>query len=305
MMRSRWPMALGLVGVSMVLFACSPTDPINGAATSATVQPDGSFYVFPDIRGTGMTAQQFADYLIENYQVGVVAGTAFGDRGEGHIRLSYGAQKLIRPIQRRGTATRYGRNDLMLLLGLARLKSDETSTLADKKGKLEAMGAVELERWLSEGPLPDPAAQALGLQNTSPSSVWSAAEATRELNTQDARFEHWQRIPLVAGLDLMFRADANKSARVAAQRIYEQFVAATGEEPSERTITAIGEAKSGEALTTAHLHRLERIRTALGERAASSKLLLFGPSIDSPLRRSVNRRADVELIDLERLYGGS
>lgn len=51
--------------------------------------PDGSFYVFPDIRGTGMTAQQFADYMIENYQVGVVAGTAFGDRGEGHIRLTY------------------------------------------------------------------------------------------------------------------------------------------------------------------------------------------------------------------------
>ncbi len=51
--------------------------------------PDGSFYVFPDIRGTGMTAQQFADYLIENYQVGVVAGTSFGDRGEGHIRLTY------------------------------------------------------------------------------------------------------------------------------------------------------------------------------------------------------------------------
>ena len=36
--------------------------------------PDGSFYVFPDIRGTGMTAQQFADYMIENCQVGVVAG---------------------------------------------------------------------------------------------------------------------------------------------------------------------------------------------------------------------------------------
>jgi len=51
--------------------------------------PDGSFYVFPDIRGTGMTAQQFADYLIEHCQVGVVAGTAFGDRGEGHIRMTY------------------------------------------------------------------------------------------------------------------------------------------------------------------------------------------------------------------------
>jgi aspartate/methionine/tyrosine aminotransferase len=51
--------------------------------------PEGSFYVFPDIRGTGMTAQQFADHLIENHQVGVVAGSAFGDRGEGHIRLTY------------------------------------------------------------------------------------------------------------------------------------------------------------------------------------------------------------------------
>ncbi|MGB0612768.1 MAG: pyridoxal phosphate-dependent aminotransferase [Miltoncostaeaceae bacterium] len=53
--------------------------------------PDGSFYVFPDIRGTGMTAQQFADYLVEEHGVGVVAGNAFGDRGEGHIRFTYAA----------------------------------------------------------------------------------------------------------------------------------------------------------------------------------------------------------------------
>jgi aspartate/methionine/tyrosine aminotransferase len=53
--------------------------------------PDGSFYVFPDIRGTGMTAQQFADYLIEEHGVGVVAGSAFGDRGEGHVRITYAA----------------------------------------------------------------------------------------------------------------------------------------------------------------------------------------------------------------------
>jgi aspartate/methionine/tyrosine aminotransferase len=38
-----------------------------------------------------MTAQQFADYLIDNFQVGVVAGSSFGDRGEGHIRLTYAA----------------------------------------------------------------------------------------------------------------------------------------------------------------------------------------------------------------------
>ena len=36
-----------------------------------------------------VAAQQFADHMIENHQVGVVAGSAFGDRGEGHIRLTY------------------------------------------------------------------------------------------------------------------------------------------------------------------------------------------------------------------------
>jgi hypothetical protein len=82
-------------------------------------------------------------------------------------------------------------------------------------------------------------------------------------------------------------------------------VALSGEEPSDRAIAAIGEAKSGETLTTAHLHRLERIRGALGKRARDSKLLLFGPSIDDPLRRAVEHRADVELIDVERLYVGS
>jgi aspartate/methionine/tyrosine aminotransferase len=38
-----------------------------------------------------MNAQEFTDYLMERYGVGVVAGTAFGDRGEGHIRLTYAA----------------------------------------------------------------------------------------------------------------------------------------------------------------------------------------------------------------------
>jgi len=51
--------------------------------------PEGSFYAFPNIRGTGLTAQQFTDHLIENHSVGVVAGTAFGDLGEGHVRITY------------------------------------------------------------------------------------------------------------------------------------------------------------------------------------------------------------------------
>lgn len=51
--------------------------------------PDGSFYVFPDIRGTGLTAQVLSDFLTEDYSVATVAGNAFGDLGEGHIRLTY------------------------------------------------------------------------------------------------------------------------------------------------------------------------------------------------------------------------
>ncbi|GAB3733582.1 pyridoxal phosphate-dependent aminotransferase [Amycolatopsis oliviviridis] len=51
--------------------------------------PDGSFYVFPDIRGTGLTAQEFTDHLMDRHSVAVVAGTAFGDRGEGHVRITY------------------------------------------------------------------------------------------------------------------------------------------------------------------------------------------------------------------------
>lgn len=51
--------------------------------------PEGSFYVFPDIRQTGLTAQELCDLLMTKYGVATVAGTAFGTRGEGHLRLTY------------------------------------------------------------------------------------------------------------------------------------------------------------------------------------------------------------------------
>mgnify|MGYP003547414769 CR=1 FL=1 len=38
-----------------------------------------------------MFARQFADFMIEDHGVGVVAGSAFGDRGEGHVRITYAA----------------------------------------------------------------------------------------------------------------------------------------------------------------------------------------------------------------------
>lgn len=52
-------------------------------------EPEGAFYMFPDISGTGLTSEQFATTLIEKYKVAVVPGTVFGACGEGHIRCCY------------------------------------------------------------------------------------------------------------------------------------------------------------------------------------------------------------------------
>ena len=51
--------------------------------------PDGAFYAFPDITGTGLTSQEFTDRLVETAGVAVVAGTAFGSQGEGYVRVTY------------------------------------------------------------------------------------------------------------------------------------------------------------------------------------------------------------------------
>lgn len=80
--------------------------------------------------------------------------------------------------------------------------------------------------------------------------------------------------------------------------------AADSEVASERTVLALGEAKAGEQITTPHLRRLEDARTAMGEHAAESKLLLFGVDFSPKLVATAARRADVELVDLERLYAG-
>lgn len=52
-------------------------------------QPDGAFYAFPNISGTGLTAADLARRLLDEAGVACLAGTAFGRRGEGFLRLSY------------------------------------------------------------------------------------------------------------------------------------------------------------------------------------------------------------------------
>ncbi len=53
------------------------------------VNPGGAFYTFPSIAGTGMTARQAQDGLLEEVGVATVAGTSFGEYGEGFLRFSY------------------------------------------------------------------------------------------------------------------------------------------------------------------------------------------------------------------------
>jgi len=52
-------------------------------------EPFGAFYVFPSIKEFGMTSEEFATRLLEEEKVAVVPGSAFGDCGEGYLRISY------------------------------------------------------------------------------------------------------------------------------------------------------------------------------------------------------------------------
>ena len=52
-------------------------------------EPFGAFYVFPCINEFGMTSDEFATRFLQEYKVAVVPGTAFGDSGEGFLRISY------------------------------------------------------------------------------------------------------------------------------------------------------------------------------------------------------------------------
>ena len=54
-----------------------------------TFTPQGAFYVFPCIKSTGMTSDQFCEELLKDQLVACVPGTAFGEAGEGFIRVSY------------------------------------------------------------------------------------------------------------------------------------------------------------------------------------------------------------------------
>lgn len=52
-------------------------------------EPLGAFYVFPSIKSTGMGSEEFCERLLYSKRVAVVPGNAFGESGEGHVRMCY------------------------------------------------------------------------------------------------------------------------------------------------------------------------------------------------------------------------
>ena len=75
---------------------------LNGIPGIGCVRPEGAFYVFPNITGTGMSSKAFADRLLEEHGVAALAGTAFGEHGEGYLRLSYAnsEENLVKALER-------------------------------------------------------------------------------------------------------------------------------------------------------------------------------------------------------------
>jgi len=64
-------------------------DGLNAIPGISCLRPQGAFYVFPDVSGTGLTGEQLADRVLYDGGVAVLAGTAFGQVGRDHVRISY------------------------------------------------------------------------------------------------------------------------------------------------------------------------------------------------------------------------
>lgn len=64
-------------------------DAINKIPGVKCQKPQGAFYVFPNIKAQGMTSREVADMVLRKANVALLPGTAFGDYGEGYLRISY------------------------------------------------------------------------------------------------------------------------------------------------------------------------------------------------------------------------
>lgn len=64
-------------------------DGLNSISSISCLREGGAFYVFPNITRTGMSSEEFTDYILDEAKVAILPGTNFGNYGEGYVRLSY------------------------------------------------------------------------------------------------------------------------------------------------------------------------------------------------------------------------
>jgi aspartate aminotransferase len=64
-------------------------DGLNHIEGISCLKPEGAFYVFPNITGTGLRSKEFAEMMLEQAGVACLSGTSFGEYGEGYVRFSY------------------------------------------------------------------------------------------------------------------------------------------------------------------------------------------------------------------------
>ena len=77
-------------------------DGLNQIPGVSCARPRGAFYVFPNVKSFGRPSKEIATHLLEQGGVAVLGGTAFGEYGEGYLRLSYAASRdTIREALRR------------------------------------------------------------------------------------------------------------------------------------------------------------------------------------------------------------
>jgi aspartate/methionine/tyrosine aminotransferase len=77
------------------------------------LKPEGAFYVFPSIQKLGLSSTEITMNILEKARVITVPGTAFGENGEGYIRISYTTpkEKILEAISRiRSVLLPIGRN---------------------------------------------------------------------------------------------------------------------------------------------------------------------------------------------------
>lgn len=80
------------------------TSGLNSLPGISCGRSEGTYYCFPDILGTNLSSLEFADMLLERARVAVVPGIAFGESGEGHVRMAFDnpTQRIEEALERMG-----------------------------------------------------------------------------------------------------------------------------------------------------------------------------------------------------------